>query len=142
MGIGCILFFINALFLVATFLLAALYKFYPALILEAVGPLLDALWSDPISAIKICMNPVIAIFLVFAGIGGISWLRDKGPFISAAPLMAMISLILIIVNLFIDVRALVMSNWDWLQFLGNLLDLQFTCGIFFIGWAMAKNQID
>ena len=56
--------------------------------------------------------------------------------------LAMISLILIIVNLFVDVRALVMSNWNWGQFVLNLIDLQLTCGIYFIGWAMAKNQID
>ena len=139
---GCVLFFINAFFSTAVFLGAALYKLYPEFILESIGPEFDALWSDPVSAIKICLNPVIAIFLIFAGIGGISWIRDKGPFISAAPLMAMISLILIIANLFVDVRALVMSNWNWGQFVLNLIDLQLTCGIYFIGWAMAKNQID
>ena len=145
MFVGCILFFINALLELGAFVLdlvmAPVLKNIPeyadlAMLIE------QRLWSDPIAIIQTFSLPVIAAFLIISGIGGISWLKDKGPFISIAPLMAMLSLVILIVNMFLDIRRLIISNWDWLEFLLNFIDLQLTCGIFFIGWSIAKNQID
>ena len=142
MMIGCILFFINAAAQLFVFILMLVGKFVPGDAFVEVKKEFDVMWADPISAIKYLLSPFIAIFLIVSGIGGISWLRDKGPFISAAPLMAMICLALMVINFFTDVRALVTSNWNWVQFIFNILDIQLTGGIYFIGWALAKNQID
>lgn len=143
MFIGCVLFFVNAFFNLLDFMIAV---FSPAIaqiseLTEIMEETYLAAWADPIGAIRFIFTPFMIAFLVISGIGGISWLRDKGPFISVAPLMAMISLVLILGNFFIDMRRLLMSG-NWFQFIVDLLDIQLTCGIYFIGWLIAKNQLD
>ena len=144
MIIGCILFFFNALGNALDFILAVSYKAFADVpqVGEELVRTYDAIWSDPIAVIKYVSIPFIIVFLIVAGIGGISWVRDKGPFISIAPLMAIISLVLIVCNLYLDIRRLVMNGWNWTQFFIDILDIQLTCGIYFIGWMIAKNQID
>ena len=144
MFIGCILFFFNALTNFLDFIVACLYQ--PLRSIPELTEMMDAsygaVWTDPINIIKYCCLPLIVAFLIVAGIGGISWLRDEGPFINVAPLMAMISLVLVIANFYLDIRHLINSGWDWVRFLLDLLDIQLTCGIYFIGWFLAKNQLD
>lgn len=143
MLVGCILLFFNAFFSLLDFTCSILYFFAPP------GEFKDFLdfgysevWSDPLSIMEYIAKPFISAFYIFAGIGGISWIRDKGPFMSFASRMAVIALFLIIINLFLDIRNLVMSNWNWGNFFLSFIDLQLTCGIYFVGWFLAKGKID
>ena len=143
MFIGCILLFVNAISNLFDFVLALIYPNLPdSDFKEVLAPTFEGVWSQPISFFKYAFRPFIAAFLILSGIGGIQWIRDKGRLMSLAPLMAIISLVLIVANIFLDIRTLVMSNWNWGLFFLSILDLQFTCGIYFVGWFLAKGHID
>ena len=143
MFFGCILLFINATLQLLTFAWAFLYKLLPSgEIWDLIKASFDASWQDPTQIVQFLWAPIMAIFLILAGIGGISWIKDKGPLMSFAPLMAMISLVFIVVNLFLDLRKYIMNGFDWFNLILDFLDIQFTCGFFFFGWLKAKDKID
>ena len=144
MYIGCILFFFNAFGNLLAFGLTFFY-FFPRDVIPELNDVFEQFgyyWTNFFGISETAFRPLIAIFLILAGIGGISWLRDKGPLMSLAPLAAIISLVIIVGNLIADIRLLIISKGDWQAFILALLDLQLTCGIYFIGWSIAKNQID
>jgi len=143
MFFGCILLFINASLQLLTFVFALSYNFFPSgEIWDMIKASFDGAWHNPAQVVEFIWSPIMAIFLILAGIGGISWIRDKGPLMSLAPMMAMISFVFIVVNMFIDLRAFIMSGFNWFELIVDFLDIQFTCGFFFFGWLKAKNKID
>jgi len=144
MTFGCILLFFNAFGNLAVFVFAVVFALLPEQegLLETLRQGVVNAWGDPMTVSHYIFAPFIAVFLLLSGIGGLSWIRKKGPLMSFAPMMAMISLVLIVVNLFLDLRELIRSNWDWLYFILNLIDLQLTCGIYFFGWLAAKGDPD
>lgn len=143
MFFGCILIFINATLQLLTFVWAFVYKLLPSgEIWDIIKASFDAAWQDPTQVVEFIWTPIMSIFLILAGIGGISWIKDKGPLMSLAPMMAMISLVFIVVNLFLDLRKFLMNGFNWIDLIVDFLDIQFTCGFFFFGWLKAKNKID
>ena len=136
MFIGCILFFISALLDIAAF---ALMMFFPSI--------RDALvWDDLSVSIQRFALPVLGIFFVFAGIGGISYILDKGPFKRIATLTAIIMLVFFVLDTIISVRNFIHALTEdgdtvgsIIEFVLNLIDIQFSGGLYFIGWFMIKD---
>ncbi len=98
-------------------------------------------WSKPRDAIEILLTPVVCIFMIVASIGGVSFVFDKGPFISVAAFAAFASLIVFIIYLVFDIRDLTV-DWDWATFGLSLLDVELSAFVYFIGWFFAKNWLD
>ena len=98
-------------------------------------------WQDPYSAIWTVLLPFISFYLVFAGIGGISYARDRGPFIGIASLTAILSAILGVVTFMLEIRSLlnsgVLLNLNMFYFVEGVV-----CFVYFLDWMLAKNWLD
>lgn len=139
MWIGCIFFFLWALVNIGFFVMAwAIPDVRNQLDFGDAGVMFD-LYS----------RPFLAMFFLFAGIGGICYLVDKTKLKRLASLAAVILVFVFLIDTVLAIRNLVhnliegnMSALDsWLQFLFNLLDTQITGGIYLIGWALMKDYM-
>lgn len=133
--VGRILLVIGSAWLVA----AAIYTAY-VFVMGFVNQSVD--WSDPLTALVTGARPVICILFIIGAIGGISFVLDKGPFISVAAFAAFVLFIVLIAALIIDVRNLVNNGWDWPHFFLSLLDVEMAALLYFLGWFFAKNWLD
>ena len=139
MLIGSILLFVYAVGLFVEFILSL-----------ANPSMMDVEWSDPLSAFHVIMLPFIMVFLTFVGIGGITYIRNKGPFLRWASIGAIILGIVILVDFILDIRTLSRSLADpdisnttaWVRFVLGFVGLQIFGGVYFVGWFLAKNYLD
>ncbi|MCR5348852.1 MAG: hypothetical protein K6E59_04515 [Bacilli bacterium] len=137
MFIGCVFFFIAATVDLVNFVLAMAY-------FNQID------WSDIGVALQTSSLPFLAIFFVFAGVGGICFIRDVGGRMRKfATLAAVVMLILFVIDTVLAIRNLVRGclNPDtpateaWITFLVSLLDIQVSGGLYLIGWALTKDFV-
>ena len=106
--------------------------------------------SDPLSVLSLSMLIPSAIFLVFVGIGGMSYVAEKGPFLKWASIGAIVLGIYIVVDLVLDIRTIahnindpqIKASTAWTTFFLGFAGLQINGGIYFVGWFLAKNYLD
>jgi hypothetical protein len=79
------------------------------------------------------------VFMVLSGIGGFSYAKGKGPFISFVSLMAVILLVVLTADLILSIISLVQDG-NWTTFGLSLISLQFSGLFYFIGWVLAKDD--
>lgn len=125
--IGSILFFIDSVFLIL------------ALIINPILGNID--WSNFVSVFNYVMYFFIIPFIILSAIGGLSYVKNKGPFISLVALMAIIT-ILIFIGDFVVSLILLIQNGNWWQFLVSLLSVQLDGLIYFIGWLLSKDDFN
>ena len=105
--------------------------------------------GDPSASFAFWVSPLLVIFFVVSGIGGISFVTDKGPFKRYASLAAVVFLVVILIDTFIAIRHLghgigdpdVSTASAWINFALGMLDVQLSGGIYFIGWFLAKDYV-
>ena len=138
MNIGCILFFLAFVGNIAAFVLAIAMP-------EQFG--ID--WSNVSQIVQFGSGPFLAVFFLLAGIGGLSYVYDKGPLKRMATLAAVVMLVVFVIDTILSVRSLVhdliggqKSQTDiWVSFFINLLDIQLSGGLYFIGWFLCKDYM-
>ncbi len=86
--------------------------------------------------------PLLALFYILSFMGAVDYVRDKGPFVSSCGFCAIIMLIVMLVELYLDTRSLVKGVYDWVQWVTNLIFLIGTEGLYFIGWNLAKDDFE
>ena len=137
---GCILFFLTAILYILAFVLG----------LSMSPQELGYDWRENAStAFEFVMYPVLALFMIFSGIGGISFVIDRGPLKKVATLTAIIMLIVILIDLALDIRQLVYNlagtslspSASWAKFGLDFIAMQITGGIYFIGWFLIKDYV-
>ena len=108
---------------------------------NVMNPNID--WSDVLTLLDKGSGPVMALFLLFCSIGGISYVLDMGPFVGLCPLCALICVIIVIVDFISSTRTLIMVEphdiWAWFS---SLISTQLISGLYAIGWMLAKNWLD
>ena len=136
MWIGCILFFIAAIIDLAEFIVAC------------VSPgMAEVNWGNPVHAIKYGTFPLLSVFFVLAGIGGICFILDKGKFRSFATLAAVIMLVVILIDTVFLIRTLIYDWMDygpgkaWGNFFIGIFDVQVSGGIYCLGWFLCKDFV-
>lgn len=122
------------------------------MILIIVNPSMMAVsLDDQRQFIYLIFLPIASIFISFVSIGGISFVRGKGPFLHWASLGAIILAIYMILDLIIDIRkiahgVIAASEQDqtvlWIRFIIGIIEIQGFGGVFFFGWLFAKNYLD
>jgi hypothetical protein len=123
--IGSVLLFLDALF---------------ELIVFIASPFQNAVkWNSVPDMIQYCLAPVMIVFMVLSGIGGFSYAKGKGPFISFVSLMAVILLVVLTADLILSIISLVQDG-NWTTFGLSLISLQFSGLFYFIGWVLAKDD--
>lgn len=138
MNIGCILFFLAFVANVAVFALSV-----------AIPEEFGVDWTDVSQIVQFGARPFLAVFFLLAGIGGLSYVYDKGPLKRMATLAAVVMLVVFVIDTILSVRSLVhdlvggeKSQSDiWVSFLINLLDIQLSGGLYFIGWFLCKDYM-
>ena len=106
-------------------------------------------WSDPNEAFQTIAMPILAIGFLLAGIGGFSYVYDKGPFKSVAPLASVILLVMVVIDTIVGVRTLTKTlltgtqsaGSAWAEFGLGLLDVQISGGIYLLGWALTRDFV-
>lgn len=106
-------------------------------------------FSNPLQAWHIYFLPVMITFLVFVTIGGISFVREKGPLLRWASIGAIVLAIIVLIDLFVDVRSLaknlqnpaITADDAWSTFLFGFFGMQIPSVIYLIGWWKAKNYL-
>lgn len=126
--IGSIFFFLNSIFEIVVAV------FYPIL------GMVD--WTSPVEIFDYILSYIVLVMLVISGIGGISYAKGKGPFISVVSFMALIVMVLIIVDTISAIIKVSMGNHDWGAFFSDMLSVQFDGTIYLIGWLMSKDDFD
>ena len=135
MWIGCLLFFVTAAMNVVLFIVA--------LATPDMHYLFD--WSDASVSLRTYLAPFLCVAMVLAGIGGISYLRDKGPFKRFATLAAIILLVMFVIDTIVTIRNLIHNltaagaTAAWLEFVIDLIDIQLSGGLYFIGWILVRD---
>ncbi|OPZ37689.1 MAG: hypothetical protein BWY98_00035 [Tenericutes bacterium ADurb.BinA155] len=125
--IGSVLLFLDAAFELLVFI---------------ASPIQNAVkWNSVPAMIQYCAMPVAIVFLILSGIGGFSYARGKGPFISFVSLMAVILLISLTADLVLSIVSLVQTA-NWGQFGIDLLSLQLSGLFYFAGWVLAKDDFN
>lgn len=125
--IGSILFFIDAAFELAEMI---------------YGPLLNQVnWNQFSDTFQYFTRLFIIPFMILSGIGGISYVKKKGPFISFVALMAIIVAFLFVMDLIQSIITLI-NNKNWLLFSIELVSVQFDGGLYFLGWFLSKDDFE
>jgi len=125
--IGSILFFIDAVFELSEMI---------------YSPILNLVnWADFSDSFQYFSRIFIIPFMVLSGIGGISYVKRKGPFISFVALMAIIVAAIFIVDLLQSIISLY-HDGDWLMFSLELISVQFDGGLYFLGWFFSKDDFE
>ncbi len=136
--IGSISFFIEAIFILTVWIISMV-----ALVTEGPDSELALSWETPLDYVSNIGNIPICIFMIFAGIGGIAYVKDKGPFVSFCPLAAIIGMVVLVFDLILSILSLIQSKGA--TFGVTLFDLLTTwlwLGIYSFGWMLAKNWLD
>lgn len=141
--VSCGLFFIDAFLELVEFSFASVSAAYPNFLYGAYT--VD--WSDAISVFDYASLPIIATFMVFAAIGGVSYVLDKGPFVSWVSLAAIVSALIVFVRILFLIGMAFTGNLDydlsdptgWLKIVN---DFEINTVLYFIGWMFAKNWLD
>ncbi len=105
--------------------------------------------SDPNEAFQTIAMPILAIGFLLAGIGGFSYVYDKGPFKSVAPLASAILLVTVVIDTIAGIRTLTntlitgtqSAGSAWAEFGIGLLDVQISGGIYLLGWALTRDFV-
>lgn len=120
------------------------------LLLDATAQLIETIvypftgevkWNDFVSVFQYVMKPFLFFVLTFAAIGGFSYAKGKGPFISFVSLMAIVMFVIFFVDLALSIVTLTQDH-DWANFFLGLLSLQLDTGFYAIGWALAKDDFN
>ena len=104
-------------------------------------------WNDASDVFSIVSAPFLAVFYVFAGIGGLCYVFDKHRMKVIASLAGVVMLVVIAVSVVIMFRDLIK---DCLQpnanttaavteFFVRFGSIQITGGVYFIGWFLTKD---
>ncbi len=102
-------------------------------------------WNSPINIADVmgdAFNPIIYVAMFISGIGAISYLRDKGPFISWVAWAALIGLGIVFFDFVVNIRSLISEGFDWGAFALRLAFMQIDALVYSIGWFLAKNWLD
>ena len=104
-------------------------------------------WEDPSIVIDCVSSPFLAVFYLLAGIGGLCFIFDKyrmKVFCSLAGVISLAVLVLGTVGMFYNLiksglakdanLALAFGN-----FFGDIISIQLSGGIYFIGWFLCKD---
>ena len=137
--IGSILFFIASFFDLVFFTLS--------LIIPEVRSSFD--FQDPGQMFQFVNLPVLAVLFIFAGIGGIAYLKDAGKAKRLCTLSAIILLFVVVIDTVVSIRNLVYGiiNPDvsaadaWGKFFLSLLDVQLSGGLYLLGWILMKDYM-
>ena len=97
---------------------------------------------DIINVISDAVSPIIYVLKFLAGIGAISYVKDKRHFVDWVSWAAIIGLGICIFDLATNIRTLVISNFDWAKFGLSMFSMQLDILIYSIGWFLAKNWLD
>ena len=134
--IGSILFFIGAVVLITEFVLSLVPN-------EVYSP--D--WTDASTVFGIVTDPLLALFYIFAGIGGFCYVADKHKLKVVVSLAGVIMLIVIVIATVLMFRNLIKSCLApdanvaaaWYAFLQDFISIQLSGGIYFLGWFLTKD---
>lgn len=143
--IGAILFFIDSVLSLAAWgvRFSAHWVDYQGLYNVTINPL--SFWDEPFDIINVFSDgakPVIYILMFLAGMGAISWLKGKGPFLSWVSWAAIISMVVWIIDILIDIRSMVQTGFSWQAFLYNFFSMQLDIIFYSVGWLLAKDWLD
>ncbi|MDY6431191.1 MAG: hypothetical protein SPL00_05375 [Bacilli bacterium] len=98
-------------------------------------------WTDPLHCfIGVAIIP-LAVFMIFAGIAAISYVRDEGPFLSFAALSAILCAVICFVDLVIT-TFIAINTKNGLEFTIRFFTIVVPCFLYFLGWLLAKNWLD
>ena len=139
MFVGSILLFVYAAAVLVEFILSF-----------AIPETMEVNWNDPLSAFHVIMLPFVMAFVIFVGIGGITYVREKGPLLRWASIGAIILGIVIVIDFIMDIRSLakglstpeIDNVYAILRFIFGFIGFQVFGGIYFVGWFLAKNYLD
>lgn len=98
-------------------------------------------WADPYSIIWTVILPIIGLFMIASGVGGISFVKDKGPFISFTSLAAISSAIVFVIVLLFEIRSLLLRG-DIIPINIAYIVQGVVCMAYFLGWMLANNWLD
>ena len=107
-------------------------------------------FTNPMHITHVILIPFICAFLIVVAIGGISYVRGRGPLMQGASIGAIALGVYIVIDLIIEIRNLAhgIGNPEFgtstvlYKFLSSFLQSQLFCGVFFIGWFLAKDYLD
>ena len=139
MIVGCALLFIYAFSLLFEFVINI-----------ANAKQLQIDYTDPVNVVHEVVLPFLAAFIVFVGIGGIAYVREKGPLLRWASIGAIILGVAIVIDLVLDIRSLahnlanpeISNSYAWLRFFLGFIGFQLFGGVYFVGWFLAKSYLD
>lgn len=141
--IASILFFLDAFGNVFEFGCFTATIFYP----EFLEGEYAVNWDNAYDVVSYFALLPVAVFLVFAAIGGISYIKDKGPFMSWVSLAAILSAVLFMVQMLIILGSAITNNFDYnlndpLQWFNLFFNTSLDGTLYFLGWMLAKNWLD
>ena len=139
MIVGCALLFVYALSLIIEFIVNI-----------ANAKQLQIDYGDPVNVVAEVILPFLAAFIVFVGVGGIAYVREKGPLLRWASIGAIILGVAIVIDLVLDIRTLahnlanpdISNSFAWFKFGLGFIGFQLFGGIYFVGWFLAKSYLD
>lgn len=104
-------------------------------------------WTNPSLVFDCLKDPFLAVFYLLAGIGGICFIRDHHKMKEFCSLAGVIMLAVFVIGTVLMFRDLIKTSLTpgsnagiiWGTFFGDLLGIQLSGGIYFIGWFMIKD---
>ena len=105
-------------------------------------------WSKPTEVIKLVWRPFYSVILVLGGIGALSYLRNKGPFMSMVAFISFAMGVIAVLDLLRLINALVaqisagQSERAIGAFFLDMLDVQIVGAIYFVGWFLTKDYLE
>ena len=94
------------------------------------------------SYISLFSLPFLALFYILSLLGAVDFVREKGKFISACGFCAVIMLIVMLVELYLDTRSLIKGVYTWFTWTTSLIFLIGSEGLYFLGWNLAKDDFE
>ncbi len=102
-------------------------------------------WDSPFNIVDVmsdAFDPILCVLMFLSGIGAISYLRDKGPFISWVAWAALVGVAIVLFDFIANVRSLINEGFDWGAFAARFVFMQIDALIYSLGWFLAKNWLD
>lgn len=133
--IGSILMMVDGLFSLVWWAIRLAAIWSP---MENITPLPFTTFIDSLNS---GVQPLLCLFLFFAGIAGINYVRDKGPFIWMCSWMAIILIIVMIYDWVVAIRDAVVGGSFGLFLLG-ILSFGLFEFLYVIGWFLTKDYLE
>lgn len=140
--VGSILFLIDAVLsfcLWVSFFVADFVDLNAKFGVEFFAPLV---WNDPVKAFENGFKPILYVLVFLSGIGGISYVWNKKPFVNFVSWASVVSMVVWVVRIVGNLITLFQNRFVWNGTAIDFFSLQIDALLFSIGWLLAKNWLD